>query len=210
MLHIAAPRNEGYANQIVQARIDRAIKEEAATVLASIGLTVSDAVRLLLTKVVHDRALPFDPLIPNATTIAAMREARAGNLPKAHTLDELKTALVASDHSTPPDAQTQRAVKAFLKHIASRYPAHEAFLFGSRARNTHTPESDTDIAIILKGSHGDRAAAVKDMAAIAFHVLMETGVMVEALPLGADDVKHPETFSNPALIDNILREGIRL
>jgi DNA-damage-inducible protein J len=39
------------------------------------GLTVSDAVRLMLTKVAHEHALPFDPLIPNATTIAAMKEA---------------------------------------------------------------------------------------------------------------------------------------
>ena len=60
------------ANQLVQARIDGAIKEEAATVLAAMGLTVSDAVRLLLTRVAREHALPFDPLIPNATTIAAM------------------------------------------------------------------------------------------------------------------------------------------
>jgi DNA-damage-inducible protein J len=51
----------------------------------------------MLTKVAHDHALPFDPLIPNATTIAAMKEARAGNLPKANTLDELKKALNADD-----------------------------------------------------------------------------------------------------------------
>jgi uncharacterized protein len=41
-------------------------------------------------------------------------------------------------------------------------------------------------------------------------VMMETGVMVEALPLWADDLEHPERFSNPALIKNILREGIKL
>jgi len=68
------------ANQLVQARIDGAIKEEAASVLAAIGLTLSDAVRLLLTKVAQEKALPFDPLIPNATTIAAMKEARKGKL----------------------------------------------------------------------------------------------------------------------------------
>lgn len=68
------------ANALVQARIDGAIKEEAATVLATMGLTVSDAVRLMLTRVAREHALPFDPLIPNATTIAAMMEAHAGNL----------------------------------------------------------------------------------------------------------------------------------
>ncbi len=85
------------ANQLVQARIDGAIKAEAAAVLAAMGLTVSDAVRLLLTRIAHDQALPFDPLVPNAVTIAAMREARAGNLPRAHSIAELKAALDADD-----------------------------------------------------------------------------------------------------------------
>ena len=44
------------------------------------GLSISDAVRLLLTRVAREKALPFAPLIPNAETIAAMKEARAGNL----------------------------------------------------------------------------------------------------------------------------------
>ena len=85
------------ANQLVQTRIDGAIKEEAAAVLAAMGLTVSDAVRLMLTKVAHDHALPFDPLIPNAVTIAAMKEARTGNLPRASSIAELRAALNADD-----------------------------------------------------------------------------------------------------------------
>ncbi len=85
------------ANQLVQTRIDGAIKEEAAAVLAAMGLTVSDAVRLLLTKVAREHALPFDPLIPNATTIAAMKEARAGNLPQVNSIADLKAALNAED-----------------------------------------------------------------------------------------------------------------
>ena len=67
-------------NALVQTRIDWAVKEEAATVLAAMGLTISDAVRLLLTRVAHDHMLPFDPLIPNERTMEAMREARAGKL----------------------------------------------------------------------------------------------------------------------------------
>ncbi|WP_436395143.1 type II toxin-antitoxin system RelB/DinJ family antitoxin [Acidithiobacillus ferriphilus] len=85
------------ANQLVQARIDGAIKEEASVVLAAMGLTISDAVRLMLTKVAREHALPFDPLIPNATTIAAMKEARAGNLPRANSIPELMAALHADD-----------------------------------------------------------------------------------------------------------------
>ena len=65
--------------------------------LAAMGLTISDAVRLLLTKVAHEHALPVDPLIPNATTIAAMKEARAGNLPRANSIAELMADLNADD-----------------------------------------------------------------------------------------------------------------
>ena len=85
------------ANQLVQTRIDGAIKEEAAAVLAAMGLTVSDAVRLMLTKIAHEHALPFDPLIPNATTIAAMKEARAGNLAKFDSVEALMADLHADD-----------------------------------------------------------------------------------------------------------------
>ncbi len=84
------------ANQLVQVRINGAIKEEAATVLAAMGLTVSDAVRLLLTKVAQDKALPFEPLIPNATTIQAMKDARAGKVTKAASLHALFTDLNAN------------------------------------------------------------------------------------------------------------------
>lgn len=86
------------ANQLVQARIDGAIKDEAAAVLAAMGLTVSDAVRLMLTKVAKEHTLPFDPLTtPNATTIAAIKEARAGKLPRAKSIADLKKALNAGD-----------------------------------------------------------------------------------------------------------------
>ena len=85
------------ANQLVQTRIDGNIKKEAAIVLEAIGLTVSDAVRLLLTKVAREHALPFDPLIHNETTIAAMKEARAGHLPRVRSIKALKEGLDVDD-----------------------------------------------------------------------------------------------------------------
>ena len=84
-------------NQLVQARIDAAVKEEAATVLAAMGLTVSGALRLLLTKVAHEKALPFAPLVPNAETIEAMREARRGDLPQSASVEDLFDDLRADD-----------------------------------------------------------------------------------------------------------------
>lgn len=85
------------ANHLVQTRIDGAIKKEAAAVLEAMGLTVSDAVRLLLTKIAREHILPFDPFIPNDVTIAAIMESRAGNLPSVNTIKELKKALHAKD-----------------------------------------------------------------------------------------------------------------
>ncbi len=85
------------ANALVSTRIDGAIKEEATVVLASMGLTVSDAVRLLLIKVAREHALPCDPLIPNEETIVAMKEARTEPLPAVKSLTDLLSDLNAPD-----------------------------------------------------------------------------------------------------------------
>ena len=87
-----AHRREGMImaeNAVVRARINESIKEEAATVLATMGLTVSDAFRLMLTRVAIEKTLPFEPLIPNKETIRAMREARKGKLDTFDSVDDL-------------------------------------------------------------------------------------------------------------------------
>ena len=84
-------------NAVVRARIDERIIEEATVVLASMGLTVSDAFRMMLTRVAHEKALPFEPLVPNKETIQAMKEARGGNLPSFASPDELMADLNADD-----------------------------------------------------------------------------------------------------------------
>jgi DNA-damage-inducible protein J len=85
------------ANAVVRARIDEHIKEEATAVLAAMGLTVSDAFRIMLTRVAREKALPFEPLVPNEETIEAMKEARRGKLPAFVTVDDLMTDLNADD-----------------------------------------------------------------------------------------------------------------
>ena len=85
------------ANALVQTRINGTVKAEAAAVLATMGLTVSDAVRLLLTRIALDKALPFEPFRPNAETIAAMEEARAGNLAGFDSMEALMADLNEDD-----------------------------------------------------------------------------------------------------------------
>ena len=67
-------------NSVVRARIDETTKTEAAAVLATMGLSLSDAFRLLLRRVAAEKALPFEPLVPNAETVEAMKAARRGGL----------------------------------------------------------------------------------------------------------------------------------
>lgn len=83
------------ANAVVRARIDERVKEEAAAVLAAMGLTVSDAFRLLMVKIAAEKALPFEPWTPNAKTVEAMRAARRGELVTAGSVDNLLASLNA-------------------------------------------------------------------------------------------------------------------
>jgi DNA-damage-inducible protein J len=68
------------ANAVIRARIDEQTKIEAAAVLKAMGLTVSDAFRLMMVRIAKDKALPFEPLVPNEETIEAMKAARRGEL----------------------------------------------------------------------------------------------------------------------------------
>ncbi len=65
------------SNAYVRARIDSLIKDSAAAVLDSLGLTTSDIILIVLTRIARDKAPPVEFTRPNAGTIAAMEEARA-------------------------------------------------------------------------------------------------------------------------------------
>ena len=82
-------------NSVVRARIDERTKREAAAALKKIGLTLSDAFRLLLVRVAAEKALPFDPLVPNDETIEAMKAARRGELVNAGKPENLLKSLNA-------------------------------------------------------------------------------------------------------------------
>jgi len=85
------------ATEMVHVRVEKRIKAQAARTLAAMGLSVSDAVRVLLTRVAAEKALPFEVKVPNATTAAAMREARKGGLPSFSNVSDLMSDLNAED-----------------------------------------------------------------------------------------------------------------
>lgn len=85
------------SNAVVRARIDENVKEEAAAVLATMGLTVSDAFRMMMVRIAREKALPFEPFVPNAETIEAMLEARRGGLQSYDNIDALLKSLNKED-----------------------------------------------------------------------------------------------------------------
>jgi DNA-damage-inducible protein J len=73
------------AKAVVRARVEETDKAEAAATLAAMGLTLSDAFRMLVRLIAEKKALPFEPLVPNSETIEAMKAARRGELTTAGT-----------------------------------------------------------------------------------------------------------------------------
>jgi DNA-damage-inducible protein J len=77
------------AAEVVRARIEAGLKKEATEVLAGIGLSVSDAIRLMLVRVAADKALPFDLRAPNAESQAAMRDIQDGKVTRFESVADL-------------------------------------------------------------------------------------------------------------------------
>ena len=80
---------------MVHVRMKKATKDQAEKALSAMGLSVSDAVRVLLTRVAVEKALPFEPLVPNDETIEAMKAARRGELTTVGPPGKLLTSLNA-------------------------------------------------------------------------------------------------------------------
>ena len=85
------------ADAVVRARIDKKVKNQAARVLEQMGLTVSDAIRLMMIRTASEKALPFQVKVPNAKTKAAMKEADTGKLTTSRNSRELLAKLNADD-----------------------------------------------------------------------------------------------------------------
>jgi DNA-damage-inducible protein J len=85
------------ANTVVRARIDGRIKKQASAVLGTMGLTVSDAFRMMMVRIAKEKVLPFEPLNPNKKTVEAMAAARRGDMKKVGSLAGLIADLNADD-----------------------------------------------------------------------------------------------------------------
>jgi len=85
------------SNTYVRARIDSVTKERAAHALEEMGLSISDAIRLLMLRVADERRLPFEVKVPNAKTRKSIAELESGKGKSFATVNELMTDLHADD-----------------------------------------------------------------------------------------------------------------
>jgi DNA-damage-inducible protein J len=74
---------------VVRARIDSETKDQAAAALAAMGLSISDAIRLLMLRIADEKRLPFEVKVPNAATRQAMAELKKGKGKRFETAEEL-------------------------------------------------------------------------------------------------------------------------
>lgn len=85
------------ADTYVRARIDSDTKERATSALQAMGLTISDAIRLLMLRVADEQRLPFEVKVPNATTRKAIAELEAGGGQQFANVDALMADLHAGN-----------------------------------------------------------------------------------------------------------------
>jgi len=82
---------------MVHIRVSGEIKEQAAEALATMGLTVSDAVRILLTRIAAEKAMPFEVRVPNRATLEAMASGARGEVSRASSVAAMMAELNADD-----------------------------------------------------------------------------------------------------------------
>lgn len=108
------------------------------------------------------------------------------------------------------DPRTRHAAEVFVREARHHLAFEEAWLFGSRARQDHEPESDVDIAFIVREKPADRLRAAIPLIELSVDLFGEVRQVVSPIVIGRQEWEAPETAPNPDLIYNIRHEGIRV
>lgn len=114
------------------------------------------------------------------------------------------------DKAQGTDSTIWIALRAFVQRVSRWDDLAGAILFGSRARNSHHAESDADVAVLLAGLPGEFVRTKLQLDDLAYDVLLETGIRIQPLPVWQSEWEQPQNYSNPHLLENIVREGVRL
>lgn len=107
------------------------------------------------------------------------------------------------------DPDTESAVRKFLALIPADLEIERAILYGSRARGEARPDSDADLALLVANGR-DNWKLVGDLAELAYVVLLDTGILIQPVPISLKNWVNPERFPRPGFLRNVAREGIVL
>lgn len=107
------------------------------------------------------------------------------------------------------DPKIEQIIKRYAEQIRTKFEIDELILFGSYARGTATAESDVDLAVVFKNEIQARSEVLMALCDQAYEILLETDIDISPYPLSVSELQMPNLYSNPNLIKNILREGVR-
>ena len=123
----------------------------------------------------------------------------------AHAMEETGT------QSRIGDPVVRSALRELDRKLRERFGRKylRLMLFGSRARGDNDPESDADVAVILRGRIADRWSVKRLIIEDTYPILLETGLYIQPWPLEEGELDDPDRSSNPPLLWNVVREGIK-
>ena len=107
------------------------------------------------------------------------------------------------------DPDTETAVHKFMARTPADLPVEQVVLYGSRARGDFSPDSDADVAIILRYG-ADDWKLLWTLTGLAYDVFVDTGIMIQPVPVSSRNWADPDSFPRPSFLRNVAREGIQL
>ena len=109
----------------------------------------------------------------------------------------------------PDDATVARALQDFAAAVRRHYGdrLRGLYLFGSRARGDHTPESDADVAVVLADGGWRFWDEKKTLIHLSYDLMVDTGADIQAWPMRESEWLQPERHHNPAFATAVRAEG---